>query len=273
LNEALEIRGLYKTTVLAGGSDLMVRHRTWSGVVPEFHEPILLIGHLPELQEVSIGKDFLNIGAGCTLANLLCHPLIPDYVKLPISQMASPSIRNMATIGGNICNSSPAGDTLPMLYALEAQLSVQAYDHQHTVAMADFITGPGRNILTDQEILSHITIPVSDYNHLFYKKVGSRQTHSISKVSFYGVAHGDETKLHQVKMCLGAVGPTVIRSMQAETILQGIDKAQIPECLEAVRTCFTDLIKPINDIRSTGSYRQTVSMRLVDYFLMEVLKG
>jgi CO/xanthine dehydrogenase FAD-binding subunit len=247
----------------------MVQNKVWGGTVPKFSLPLLMAAHLPELQEVNISDGVLSIGAGCTLANILNHPMIPYYVKIPISYMASPAIRNMATIGGNICNSSPAGDTLPMLYALDAELILKSCTQVHTVKIADFIAGPRQNLLQDDEILCYITIPLHDYKHFFYKKVGSRHSNSISKVSFYGVADGDADKLYDVKMSLGAVGKTVIRSEKAETLLKGVNKSQIPQYWEAVRDYFIDLIEPIDDIRSSKVYRQTIAIKLLKYFLTE----
>ena len=95
----------------------MVRHKTWSGVAPKLPNPALMIGHLKELREIRVVDDNVRIGACCTLAEILGNGSVPDHVKLPLKQMASPSIRNIATMGGNIANASPAGDSLPMLYA------------------------------------------------------------------------------------------------------------------------------------------------------------
>lgn len=271
LSEALEIRSKEKTIIFAGGSDLMVKHRTWSGVAPDFPYPLLLIGHLEQLQGISVNNNTLKIGAACTLTQILNDRKIPDYIKLPISQMASPSIRNIGTIGGNICNSSPAGDTLPMLYALEARLEIQTKNSTYSVDIADFITGPGQNKLKPDEILSQINIPLPDYNCCFYRKVGSRKANSISKLSFFGLAHTTASHMHEVRIAMGAVSPTVIRSLEAETLLKGINCSQIPQLLNSILACYTNLLNPIDDLRSTKEYRKKAALELLKYFLVKEL--
>jgi CO/xanthine dehydrogenase FAD-binding subunit len=271
LAEALEIRSKEKTIVFAGGSDLMVKHRTWSGVVPDFSYPLLLIGHLEQLQGISVKNNILEIGAACTLTQILNDVRVPDCIKLPISQMASPSIRNIGTIGGNICNSSPAGDALPMLYALDAGLKIQTKNSTYSVGIADFITGPGQNKLKSDEILSQIIISLPDYNCCLYRKVGSRKANSISKLSFYGLARTNTTHIHEVKIAMGAVSPTVIRSHEAETLLKGTERSQIPQLLNEILTYYDNLLNPIDDLRSAGEYRKKVSLQLLEYFLLKEL--
>ena len=112
LEEALQLRSSCITTVIAGGTDLLVRHRSWSGLPPTLPAPVLMVGHLQELREITISDSLLHIGACCTLAEILEHDAIPRQIKLPLATMASPSIRNLATLGGNIANASPAGDSL-----------------------------------------------------------------------------------------------------------------------------------------------------------------
>ena len=102
----------------------MVKHRALAGTLPSFRKDIMLIGHLSELKGISVSADAAHIGAASTLADILAEPLLPEYVKLPIAGIGSPAIRNIATIGGNICNASPAGDSLCMLYALDAVLVI-----------------------------------------------------------------------------------------------------------------------------------------------------
>lgn len=271
LSKALDIRTSEPTIIFAGGTDLMVRYRTWSGVVPGFPKTLVFIGHLPELQTISIANNTLKIGAACTLAQILHDQRIPEYIKLPLAQMASPSIRNIATIGGNIGNSSPAGDTLPMLYALDAQLTIQAKNKTRVVGIADFIIGPGQNMLKNDEIVSEISIPLNEYRQCYYKKVGSRKANCISKATFYALFKGDADNIHEIKMSFGAVAPTVIRSPEGEALLTGIARAQIPDLLPAVKACYADLIRPIDDLRSTREYRRKVTLRILENLLVREL--
>ncbi len=267
LNEALKIINSEDTILLAGGTDLMVRHRSWSGTLPCFDKPVILIGHLAELIGIEIKDNKLLIGAGTTLAAIISHPGIPEYIKIPLIQMASPPIRNIATLGGNICNSSPAGDSLPMLYALNAVLHLQSLAGTSEVEVNNFITGPGQNIMKSDQLLTRVEIPLERCRIHYYRKVGARKANSISKVSFYAVADYEPNHLNWVRIALGAVAPTVVRSRAAENLMAGAGKDELAAIIPEVNRIYQDLIKPVDDIRSTRSYRQEISLRLLKHYL------
>ncbi len=273
LNEALRIRSDCRTTVFAGGSDLMVQRRVWRGVEPRLAAPPLFIAHLPELREIRVGKNGVHIGACCTLAQILEHRHVPDRIKLPLSGMASPSIRNIATIGGNIANASPAADTLPMLYSLDALLTLQSRNRTDTLGIADFITGPGRTALQEDQIVTRISIPLADFNCMYYEKVGARRANCISKLSFYALARLGGSRVEEARIGFGAVAPTVVRSPEAESLLTMTPTSRIPERLEEMRALYFPIIQPIDDMRSTVEYRQGVAFALLERFLLEVASG
>lgn len=268
LDEALGIRDSRTTTIFAGGSDLMVRHRGWSGTPPTLPAPALMIGHLEELRGIDLGGDTLSIGACATLAEIIAHPGVPDCVRLPLNHMASPSIRGIATLGGNIANASPAGDTLPMLYALDARLELRSRSRTELLAMPDFITGPGSTALGDDQILTRIRIPLAEYQRLLFEKVAGRRSNSISKLSLYAVARVAGPCLEEVRISFGSVAPTVVRSPEAESLLAMQPTERIPALLERVKGCFSPLITPVDDQRSTREYRQKVALGLLERFLL-----
>ncbi len=271
LEEALEIRKNEQTLVFAGGTDLMVKHKTWSGTVPGFMNTILFTGHLAELRQIFRDQQYLHIGAACTLSQILREPVVPEWIKRPFAEMASPAIRNMATIGGNICNASPAGDTLPMLYALDARLTLQSAGNTEYIAIKDFIAGPGMTSLKPDQILTEISIPATAYTCCYYRKVGQRKANSISKISFYAVNNSDTDRISQVKIAFGAVGPVVVRSAEAEALLQGIQKLRISDVTGEITAIYEKLINPIDDLRSSKTYRQKVALRLLEDYLAREL--
>lgn len=267
LEEALEIRSQKDTMIFAGGSDIMVRYRAWSGTVAEFPKAVLFIGQLEELRGISTDNNMIKIGAATTFSQILEDKRIPEYIKLSVAQIGSTAIRNLGTIGGNICNASPAGDTLPMLYALDAKVTVASQSKTFIVGIADFINGPGRNILKKEELATQITIPLRDYNQFYYQKVGQRKVNTISKVSFFAVAKVDDTLVHEVKMAFGAVSPTVVRNPETETLLKSVRKKELPEIIDRVKESYEKIINPIDDLRSTKDYRRRVSMNIMEGFL------
>lgn len=271
LQEALKIRSSKDTILFAGGSDLMVKYRSWSGTIAELPLDVLFIGHLKELQEISLSNNTLKIGAAVSFSQILEDNRIPAYIKLPLSEIGSPSIRNLGTIGGNICNSSPAGDTLPMLYALDAEVIVASKNNTRTIGISNFIVGAGKNLLKKDEILTSITIPLKDYNRFYSKKVGQRKANAISKLSFFAIAKTNTSEIEEVRIAFGAVAPTVIRSIEIESCFKQLKRGELYYLVDKINGQYANLIEAIDDHRSTKEYRKRVSLQILEKFLLEEL--
>jgi len=267
----LAIRSRQQTIVFNGGTDLLVQHRSGSGTLPKFPFDVLYIGDLPQLQRIEVSDTRITIGSAVKLAQILHHPQIPEYVKLPILQMGSPAIRNLGTIGGNICNASPAGDTLPMLYALEAVVTLASQNRTRALDINEFITGPGKTKLEPDEIVTQITIPVAGYNRYCFKKVGARKANAITKVSFFAAAIKTGLQVQEVRMAFGAVGPTIIRSAAGEAQLKEADETALSGLAQALAAHYETLLTPIDDRRSTAKYRQQAALRLLQDFIVKEL--
>lgn len=268
---ALTIMRENRAIPLAGGTDLMVSRRRWSGLSPFFAKPVLFIGHLEEIKQVEPDITNIKIGSACSLTSLIEHREIPEVLKIVISQMATPAIRNIGTLGGNICNASPAGDALPVLYALDASVVLQRKAEIRTLPIEKFITGPGETVLKDDELLTSIIIPKKSYNVGFYRKVGTRQANSLSKLSFQGLARIEEGKISDIRISFGAVALTVIRSREIEELLIEKSGKEIEKLISEVNSLYSAVIKPIDDQRSNIRYRKTISLKLLRYFLRTVL--
>lgn len=271
VKHALEIMSENQVIPLAGGTDLMVQRRAWSGLPPRFELPVLFIDHLEELQLLRKEEDQLRIGAGCTFSSLLEHEAVPREFKIVITQIACPQIRNKGTIGGNICNASPAGDTLPLLYALDAELVLVRKNDRRTLPIEEFLTGPGQTVLEQDELLKEIIIPICSFNTFFYRKVGTRRANSCSKLSFTGCAQVDGNKITDIRMSFGAVAPTIVRSREIEARLKRKTGKELKKLIPEIIDLCAELIKPIEDQRCTIHYRKTISLKLLHYFLGEVI--
>ncbi|MHC1787159.1 MAG: xanthine dehydrogenase family protein subunit M [Christensenellales bacterium] len=268
LAEALALRSGQGTLVLAGGTDLMAN----AGRLQAYGRPVLCVSHLEELRQIRREGDALLIGAACTLCELLESPLTPAYMKPPLAGMASPAIRNMATIGGNLCHASPAGDALPMLYALDAVLHLQSERDGQWVPVQDFVLGPGRTLLREDQLLCQIRVPLEAAWRCSYRKVGLRQANSLSKLSFYALSRKRAGHLRDLRLAFGAVAPTVVRSREAE--LEILAGAGAPDAALIERACarYGGLIQPIDDVRSSRTYRGTVALRLLTQYLKGALE-
>lgn len=267
LKEALKIISEEECTIFAGGTDLMVKHRQWSGLVPGFEKPVVFIGGLKELKGISKNQGYISIGSAATCFDILSSPILPAYIREPALSMASPAIRNAATIGGNICNSSPAGDMLPVLYALDAVLVLESRSEVREVSIQDFIEGPGRNIIKKQELLREIKVPDKAFDIYLIKKVGTRKANALSKLSFAGLAQLKGCSISDIRMAFGAVGPTVIRDTGIENkIANSWDYTEA----EGEAELYRNVIKPIDDQRSTAFYRMEVCINTARLFIKSV---
>jgi CO/xanthine dehydrogenase FAD-binding subunit len=268
LKEALNVRRDRRALPFAGGTDLMAARRRGPGLRPDLPQPLLFLGHLQELAEIRPGGGTLNLGAACTLSALLLHDAVPAPLKAALAEMASPALRNVATLGGNICNASPAGDTLPFLYAVEAELELAGAAHSRRLPIGEFILGPGRTALADDELLTNILLPDCAFDTWFYRKAGTRRANALSKLSFLGLARrGREGRVEDFRCAFGAVAATVVRAPGLEARLKKKTPGQAAALLPALRGGYAALLRPIDDQRSTARYRADVAVDLLAQFI------
>ncbi|ULM98965.1 xanthine dehydrogenase family protein subunit M [Peribacillus frigoritolerans] len=268
LDETLSQLNREDCAIIAGGTDVMVLHKSRRGVPPKIPKPIVFINHLSELKQVYQHHKDLHIGACCTYSELLENPLIPFALKNAIKTIAAPAIRNRGTLGGNICNASPAGDMLPLLYVYNAKLLLRSVNGDRMVAISDFIQGPRKVQRFHNEMVTEIILPfVLGDSHVVFEKVGNRNADAIAKVSFAGFVRISKDRIDDIRFAFGAVGPTMVRSIDIERKLVGktipLADADIAEIVAA----FDKIIRPIDDQRSTAAYRKTVALHLLRYFL------
>lgn len=267
LSEALEIRANERVKPIAGGTDLMVQHRREGGIAPGFINPLLFLYQIPEIKKVTANKKILSIGSGVLLSQLTNDTQVPNLLRETAQQMAAVTTRNVATIGGNICNASPAADILPCLYLFNAEVVLQNRQKQRTIPIAEFIIAPGSTLLQDDELLVEIRIPVEDFDVEKYRKIGTRKAMALSKISFAAAASFKGNMLSDIRISLGAVAPTVVRCLSAERQLINKTKAEIENQLPGVIKKYEKAINPIDDARSNKKYRKQVSLELIQDFI------
>lgn len=266
-NEALELIQDKDFTIIAGGTDLMVKRRSWSGLLPSFIQDVLFINSIEELKNIRNEEGYIHIGANVTLEDLMHYKYTPKVFKEALTLMASPAIRHIGTIGGNIGNASPAGDTLPVLYILDAEVVIASSKGERRLPIDDFILGPGKTALTSKELIKEIVIKEQEFDYSLYKKIGGRKADAISKVSFVGVANIKNNTIEDFRMAFGAVGPTVVRKCELEQQIIGLSVDKSKEKLEWLKEQYAGYIIPIDDQRSTARYRKSCSINLLQYFM------
>lgn len=249
----------------AGGTDLMVLLE--SGKLD--HRKFLSISHLSELRGIVDGANELDIGALTPFAQIRNAPLVAQYFPLlaqAASQVGAIAIQNRATIGGNIMNASPAGDSLPVLLAYDAEVELISANGSRWVRYADFHTGYKMMVARPDELLARVRLSkAAAWTRQYFRKVGARAAQAISKLCMAGLIRMDGEKLLDCRIALGSVAPTPLRCVKTEATLKG--KLLTPKVIEDAQTVLTGEITPIDDIRSTADYRRRVAHNLLSEFL------
>lgn len=259
LIEALEWRARSGAVPYMGGTDLMIEN--------SLDKDYLFLGSLGDLQYIWRDDEFIHVGAGVTFAQLLESEICPPLLKRAVSQIASPAIRNRATLGGNICNASPAGDTLPVLLVYDSYLTLESLSGQRVLPLADFIVSRKQIDLKENELLTGISLKAKAYNHIYYHKIGSRKAMSISKVALAGAARIKDGVLEDLALGLASMYKTPLRFPDLEAQALGRPMSQLAQIKVELVEGYAQRLNPIDDMRSTASYRKKVSLRLIRDFL------
>ena len=263
LEEALELRLAHPGAIpVAGGTDLMV------GVNAGRIRPAALLdlSRIPELQEWGRDAGRVFLGAGLTFARIERELTeFPPLVQAARS-VASLQIRNRATIGGNLATASPAGDSIPVLAAFEADVVVASVrSGNRRIPLGEFLVGPKRTSLSPDELIVGVEwAPVA--GHGSFAKVGRRNAMVIAIAS--ACLHVHEER-HGVRLALGSVGPTVLRAWSAEEFAEGLDWSD-PATLAEFGRLAAGESRPIDDLRGTAEYRRHVVAVLARRALAEV---
>ncbi len=252
LNQALNLVKKNGYQPISGGSDLLINLRQKSDKI----NTLVYIKELKELNFLKRQDNILKIGAAVTYTNFLKQGNLLPPLAEAISEIASPAIRNIGTIGGNIINASPAGDCLPVLFGFEAELVLKSLNETRILPISDFVKGPGKTDLQKGELLTEIRIKIPAYSY-YYRKFGARKSLAISKVSFFGMKLKEENK---IRLAYGAVGPKVIRATKAEKLFALGKVDEIPETIY-------NTVTPIDDQRSEADYRKHLCVKVTDHFL------
>jgi carbon-monoxide dehydrogenase medium subunit len=257
LKEALHLLKKYKgkARVLAGGTDLIPKLK--KRMIKA--EVVIDLNRIPGLSGIRMQKDGLHIGALTRLAEIKESRLVREKAPVlfqAIGVMASPPIRNRGTLAGNLCTASPAADTAPPLLVLNASVRLQNTDGKRVVPLSEFFRGPQDTVRRADEMLTEVIVPVQKGRSAFLK-LGRRKAFTLSVVSVAAFARVRGGKFEDLRLALGAVAPTPIRSRKVEEALQGkeANEENIARAAELVK----EEVKPIGDVRASEEYRREMS--------------
>jgi len=248
--------------LFAGGTDLFVKLRKERGVPPA----LIGLERIAELQGIRKDKERLWIGACTTHRRLLKDPLIRRHLPILIKALeglGSPQIRTMGTIGGNICTASPAGDTLPPLWILDAEVELLSAKGRRVVPLPSFLQGPGKTGIEKGEVLAAVTVAIpTAYPIHHFEKIGRRKSMACAVASLASLIRPSRTGvIEAVRLAWGSVGPTVVTAPEVEQALLG-EKLSLG-LLEEVACIARRAVSPIDDVRASAAYRREVSGNLL----------
>jgi carbon-monoxide dehydrogenase medium subunit len=261
--------------MVAGATDVLIRWRqgAWT---PRY---VLNIKRIPGLDEVHYNPaEGLRLGALVKIRTLEQHPLIRQHypaLTQAATAFAGVQIRNLATLGGNVCNASPAGDTLPALLAYGASCHLAGPGGTRVVPLAEFVQGPSQTTLRPAELLVELRLPSPlPRTGALYIKHSPRSTMDIATIGVASVVSLADEVCQQVRIVLGAVAPTVIRAPEAEALLTG--HAPDTERLQQAAQAAMAAASPIDDIRGTAAHRRAIVRPLVQrtlHYAVQMAQG
>ena len=270
LKEALKILNEHDCYIMAGGTDLMVQKHRSSGLLPNFDKDILYVMNIKELDYIKIDSEGnLRVGAMNRYCELINSSLVPDIFKTVFKEIASPNIRNMATLVGNIANASPAGDSLLPLNLFNARVVLSSVNGNREVLVEDFIQGVRKIDRKKNELITEVIVPNCDLN-FYYRKIGSRKAETITKVSLMGGYKVEGGKVKELRIVFGSISTKVVRNHFIEEKYQGKSANELRARIDDIINEYDHEIKPITDQRSTMEYRKTVAKNLLRDFLKHV---
>ena len=249
--------------VLAGGTDLMVHLlQTQRGKRPP---AVINVKRIPGLGAIEVGAGAIRLGALTTLTALMDHPVIEaEYPVLPftVRYMGSPAIRHLATVGGNLCNASPAADLPPVLLVLDAEVGIIGPAGTRRLPLDRFFLGPGRTALAAGELLAWVEFSRQHVGWIVrYERLDVRRAMDIAIAGVALALRRDGARVAEARLALGAVAPTPIRVPDAEAALVAGEAS--PAAIDAAAELAMAAARPISDVRATADYRREMVGALV----------
>jgi CO/xanthine dehydrogenase FAD-binding subunit len=254
---------------IAGCTDLMVcdplQRRDLEGVLD--------LLRIPELNGIRESERGIEIGATTTFSEIGSSDLVRDqYPALAAAArvVGGWQIQNRATIGGNVVNGSPAGDSLPVLLALDAEATVAGPDGERQIPFSSFYLGYRKTALRHGELLTRLRIPCPPSGTCqYFRKIGTREAQAISKVVVALVGRIEQSVIVDFRVAAGSVAATPMRLRPVEEAIVGCPSE--PEAGETAGRLASESVQPIDDVRSTAAYRRFVLGRVVRRMTLDLV--
>ncbi|HAJ33700.1 MAG TPA: xanthine dehydrogenase family protein subunit M [Candidatus Atribacteria bacterium] len=271
IKEALEyILSEKDSKFIAGGTDLIIQISD-GFIIPQV---LIDLSQIEKLKKIERTEEGFKIGAAVTLEEIASSKFLPQCLIQGAKSIGSPQIRNLGTIGGNICNASPCGDILAPIIVLEGELILISPYGEREVPAKDFFIGPKKTILAKNEILTEIVFKklfLNERNSSF-RKIGKRNGQTISQVNvaIWLKKREKSNEIEDIRIAVGSVAPIPLRLEKVEIFLKGRTINQ--EILKDALKVIDEQIKPISDVRASENYRRMVIGSLFQDAFKEIYK-
>lgn len=273
IEEACSLLSKYKdeAKILAGGTDLLIKMKH-KKTLPRY---LINIKRVPDLNYIRHDEDKgLQIGTLTTIQAIRNSPLIKKKFAVlneAASVLGTRQVRNLATLGGNLCNASPAAESAPALITLGARAKITGLGGERTIPLEEFFIRPDTTVLQGDEILTEIQVPdLPAHTGGTYIKHSTRRI-DVAIVGVAVVMTMDGDKCRDIKLALGAVGPTPFRAKKAEDVLRGEKPGG--DLLEKAAQVASEESFPIDDIRGHADYRKKMVKTLVKEGIEKAIAG
>ncbi len=262
LDDALELLQQHKDTarIICGGTDTMVRLHLGRLAAPV---TFINVRDIKELSYIKCSNGRVQIGANTTMHKIAMSDVIRENATalfLAANDFADPTIRNSASIAGNLGNASPSADSAPPLLVYCADVIIQKKGGSRSVPINEFFTGVGKTVLEPGEMITSVEFDANP-NASFYK-LGLRNSMAISLVNIAAAVNMEsDGTIANIAVGVGAVAPTPVRAKNAEAVLKG--KKLTPELMQEAMQAINNDISPITDVRGSAEYRRLVAGNLL----------
>lgn len=258
--------------LIAGGTDAVVRMKEGGMQTDTW----INIKRLEALRYIREENDAIQIGALTTHTDIVQSKLLQEKADVLVAaakEVGAIQLQNMGTLGGNLGTASPAGDTIPALFVLDAEIELSSMRNKRIVPIVDFFTGPGKTVQKQNEMITAIRIRPQAANEIgIFEKLGPRKAQSISIVSVaMSLKMGENFReCLSGKIAFGSVAPTIIRSAKCEKMLTlgPLDD----EAIHNISGAAWKEVMPISDVRASADYRRSMASALVERGLYRLMK-
>jgi CO/xanthine dehydrogenase FAD-binding subunit len=261
LDEAFAILATGPHRPIAGGTDVMVQITGELGPAPD---RMIDLWRLDELRGITFETGALTLGALTTYSEIRRSPVCREHLPALVEAAATigaAQIQNRGTLGGNVANASPAGDTLPVLLATDAEIVVGGPRGERAIPVTEFWVAYRKTALAPDELVLRIRIPLVARREVRFRKIGTRRAQAISKVVMALAWRDGGHGWSDARLALGSVADRPIRAPETERVLEGASPT--PEIAERAAATLAAEIQPIDDVRSTAEYRRVVAARVL----------